>query len=282
MAQPDPQQNPHAAAGPQPAVWQVTGGYPTQPGPYAGQPGSYPTKPNQPGYPPTGSYPTHQGYPGYGTGNYPVVGGHEPPKGGYPVRNGMLVGIAALAIVGTALVLILSNRKPAEQATPPPPISTSQQTQQSQPTGPSAAEQASLIDQLLAESELGRNYLGAAINDIDACRITSTMYGNLNLAISNRASLMNRTDALEVYNIPEGATIKSELRTVFAASHDADLAYLNWAQAAGSFCPQTSDYAYQAVVAANNVAQADKDNFVAYWNPVAARYGLPQRSSSQI
>jgi hypothetical protein len=93
---------------------------------------------------------------------------------------------------------------------------------------------------------------------------------------------MNRADALDVGNIPEGALLKAELQAIFTASHDADVAYLNWVQSAGSACPQTSDYAYQAVVAANNRAQADKDTFVAEWDPVAARYGLLQRSSSQI
>jgi len=194
----------------------------------------------------------------------------------------MLVGIAVLAIVGTALVLILGNRKPAEPTTPAAPIPTVQQNQQVQQNGPSGADEARLIDQLLAESQLGRGYLVAAESDIDACRISSTTFNNLNLAVSNRASLLNRADALEVNNIPEGPAIKAELQAIFTASHDADLAYLNWTESAGSSCPQTTDYAYQAVVAANNRAQADKDTFVVDWNPVAARYGLPQRNSSQI
>ena len=112
--------------------------------------------------------------------------------------------------------------------------------------------------------------------------ITPYVFDNLHAAIDNRAGLITRTDGLAVNNIPEGGTLKSQLRAVFTASHAADIAYLNWVQAAGSGCPTTSGSAYQAVVAANSDAQAAKLAFLATWNPVAQRYGLPQRSNTQI
>lgn len=271
-----------------------TGGYPTVPGSYPTQPptGAYPAVP-----PPTpASWSQQSGRAGYLTGGYPQTGyptggypqtGH--PTGGYPTqeqwrppgRRGLsggaaiaLIAVAVLAVAGMVVVL-MSHNKQTPAAAP-----TSATTSPSAGTSEAPA-QAAAIDALLAESEVGRDLLAAAITDINNCRLDSRMWSNLQGAINNRSSLLARTDALQVDAIPEGSVLKPHLRDVFQASYDADIAYQQWVLAA-SGCPRTNGPGYSAIVNANNRAQAAKNLFLSEWNPVAQRYGLPSRSNTQI
>ena len=56
----------------------------------------------------------------------------------------------------------------------------------------------------------------------------------------------------------------------------------DWSAAEAYLAEHTSDAAYAAVQEANTRATATKTVFVALWNPVAVRYGLPTRNANEI
>jgi hypothetical protein len=67
------------------------------------------------------------------------------------------------------------------------------------------------------------------------------------------------------------------------ASLDADRDYLTWARQQRNRCtPTTRSGAYATAISADGQAGAAKDTFVQAWNPIAAKYGLPQESPGDI
>lgn len=263
---------------------------------YPGQshPGSYVPQPGAAAHP-TGSQPQYPGSAANPTGPQPL-GEWQPPQSKSGNGTAVLIGIAVVSVVGMVLVFTLNGRGTNPAAAPSAPTTTlssaaphnvvtvtaTAPAQPTTPAGASAEQQARDIDAILVDSAVGRAALGAAAADIDACRIGPTTMTYLQTAIDNRSSLISRLDALSVSSIPEGASLKAQLRAALVASYDADVAYRNWLTAAGSACPRTSDAAYAAVQEANTRATATKTVFVALWNPVAVRYGLPTRNANEI
>ena len=67
-------------------------------------------------------------------------------------------------------------------------------------------------------------------------------------------------------------------------SADADDAFAAWARRQGGTCtpnPGDPDLARGLQLSADGARPA-KDAFVAQWNPVAARYGLPARAATAL
>ena len=148
--------------------------------------------------------------------------------------------------------------------------------------GPHAARQAAGIDALLDASPRGRGYLLDAIDDINACAVTISTLSEIRGAAAARQDLLAQVDLAVVDDLPRGTRIKSDLHAAVLASYLADNAYLHWVLVAGERCPTHGDPAYRDVVAANAAADAAKRALVADWNPVAARYGLPARSTTIV
>jgi hypothetical protein len=148
--------------------------------------------------------------------------------------------------------------------------------------GPLAARQATAIDSLLDTSPVGRGYLLDAIDDVNACSVTISTMSNLRAAAGARQALLARVDAAMVTDLPRGTEIKEDLHEAVLASYRADNAYLHWVLGAGERCPTHADPAYRDVVAANAAADAAKRTLIDDWNPVATKYGLPDRSMTII
>ena len=148
--------------------------------------------------------------------------------------------------------------------------------------GPRGADQAAAVDTLLDSSSAGRLFLLDAIDDINACAVNGTTTANIRAAARQRMDLGDRARQLVVDDLPNGELIKSALLTAAQMSYDADRAYLRWVLDAGEDCPIHEDPAWAPVVEANAAADAAKQVFVAEWNPVGRRYGLPQRSLTII
>jgi hypothetical protein len=211
------------------------------------------------------------------------MGYWEPPSSrrSFPIGK-IFMTILILAAVGAGIYFVLERTRDGGETTAPTTPTESRSPSPSVTGDPRV--QAAAIDTLLDESVTGRARLSAAIVDINACEVTSATRAHIQAAIDSRASLISKLDALEVGAIPEGAALKADLRAALSASHKADVAYMEWVQAAGTNCPRTTDSGFGAITAANAEATQAKVVFVAKWNPVAIRYELPKtnRSASEI
>jgi hypothetical protein len=232
------------------------------------------------------------------TGEYPSYARPTPHRGQpvyaparqrsrVPVYASVLVSVAAVSVAATFALLFL--RGSPEQGEPlgdradAGGMTTSvETTSPGTPAEDLGADQARDIDTLLNESAAGRAALAVALADINACIISANTLENIHTAIDSRSSLINRLDGTAVNNLPDGAGLKADLREALVASYDADVAYLNWVQAAGGGCPSTGHSTFTPVNLANSRATAAKAAFVAAWNPVARQYGLPSRTAGEI
>ena len=99
--------------------------------------------------------------------------------------------------------------------------------------------------------------------------------------VTERSGEYNQAVALSTSALANGATLKSDLLTVLRDSLNADRQYLKWAQQQlNPGCTQGAPSS--AFTAADQQAGVAKTAFLQIWNPVAAKYGLPQKSATSI
>ena len=103
--------------------------------------------------------------------------------------------------------------------------------------------------------------------------------------MSQRGTENSQASALSASALPGGATVKSDLAAMLSSSLTADQDYLAWAQqqrATGCTTAAAQSSTYAAAYNADQRAAVAKQAFVQAWNPVAAQYGLQQKSPDSI
>jgi hypothetical protein len=156
------------------------------------------------------------------------------------------------------------------------------------PTQASTADaggQAGAIDSLLQEASRVRQSVQAAFADIQACgaSIGSDVLA-LNQAAADRDSLASRVSQVDVSAVG-GQQAEHDLVTALKDSAAADRDFASWGQDMQNGCDSstnTQDPNYTAGMAASQAATADKNTFVAEWNPIAKTYGFTQWSADSI
>jgi hypothetical protein len=146
-----------------------------------------------------------------------------------------------------------------------------------------AREQAEAVDRLLAGSSAARSGLVDAIVDVRACRTAGlSVIGSITQA---REEQLASARALEVDAIEGGNTVRAALTKALNASYRADAAFLTWGRryvSRGCGGPVEQDRDYQRGLRLSGDAETAKARFVIRWNPVAASFGLPERSGKTI
>lgn len=148
-----------------------------------------------------------------------------------------------------------------------------------------ARDQATAIDQLLDLSGPSRGALGTALEQARDCATIDEGIATIQQVAQERHNQAGESANLVVDAIDNGETIKQLLIQALNASKRADMAYLRWAQRyAENGCTGAvdSDPDFDAGNAASIEATAAKAGFVAEWNPVAEREGLPTRAEFDI
>jgi DNA-binding SARP family transcriptional activator len=137
------------------------------------------------------------------------------------------------------------------------------------------------VDNLLRQSSDGRASIKSTIDGALACRLEPQAAARqITTAERNRQSLLQQIAALGVPDDPQAIRLSSLFQRALAASIDADWRYRDWL-AGLKACPRGAT-SPAAVAAANGRSTRLKMAFVRAWNPVAVRYGLPQRSPQEI
>ena len=209
--------------------------------------------------------------------------------------RGPVLAAGAAIVAATAVIsgIALSGRSaPAHQpASPPAPTvsspspSPSSPSATSSPSGPvTASQQADALGALLTSSAAARAALHNAVTQVGACTNLSGAVGQLQAVANQRAGQYGRASALPTAALPGGAQVKSKLLAALGSSLTADRDYLSWArqQLKDGCAPSSQSAAYNAAFSASQRADAAKQAFVQVWNPVAARYGIAQKSPRDI
>jgi hypothetical protein len=201
--------------------------------------------------------------------------------------------VLALAVLATQLPIFhKSGAQPAATPTPanaaPPAASTAPAGPASTAAAPPAATQdqagyteAQAVNGILSVTGSSRSSLGSALNDLGNCTNIDAAVGVLQRVSSERGDQVTRAQRLDVHALPNGDAIKSTLVEALSDSQQADNAYLAWGRNESVYgCG--SDQNKAAGDQASAAATSAKQRFVAAWNPVAIRYGLPTRVETEV
>jgi hypothetical protein len=207
-----------------------------------------------------------------------------------------VLAAGAVVVVAAAVVsgVVLSGRSapasapaastPAPAASSPSPSPASPSATSSPPGPVTASQQAAALSTLLTSSAVARTALHNAVTQVGACTNLSGAISQLQAVVNQRAAQYGRASALPITALPGGAQVKSKLMTALGSSLTADRDYLSWArqQKTGGCTPTSQSSDYNAAFNASQRADAAKLAFVQVWNPVAARYGIAQKSPRDI
>ncbi len=202
--------------------------------------------------------------------------------------------VAAAAAVTTNLVLmhrrataasspaVTPSSAPASSApaSSSPPASSASPT----PVAVLASRQAAAVNTLLGSSAATRAALQRAVSQAGNCANVSGAVGQIQDVVNERSAEYNQAKALVTSALADGATLKSDLLAALRDSLNADRDYLSWArQQQNPGCtPSAPSSTFTAAYNADQQAGSAKEAFLRVWNPVAARYGLPQKSPASI
>jgi len=137
------------------------------------------------------------------------------------------------------------------------------------------------VDNLVRQSSDGRASIKSTIGAALGCRLPPGAGARqITAAERNRQSLLQQVAALRVPDDPQALRVSALLQRALAASIDADWRYRDWL-AGLKACPRGATRP-TAVVAADARSTRLKTAFVRAWNPLAVRYGLPQRTPQEF
>jgi hypothetical protein len=233
------------------------------------------------------------GMAGSGPGPANQMGGPIPPfsrqpqQGGPKPRGRINMKLAA---IGTAIVVIAVAGAIGVELTkssPPSKPTAASATPSASPDASTAAlatRQAASVNTLLGSSLVSRRALADAVGNVRGCAHVPLSVGHIQRVVDRRSAEYNQAKTLKLGALAGGPTIKADLLAALRNSLDADRAYLTWArqQMQAGCHPAAKSGAYSAAIAADSQAANSKQAFVRVWNPVAAKYDLPQKTATSI
>ena len=143
-----------------------------------------------------------------------------------------------------------------------------------------ASRQAAAVNNLLSSSAATLKALQGAVGDVFNCTDLSSAVGQIQNVVNQRNTEYNQASALSTSALANGAAVKSDLIAALRNSLDADEDFLTWAQQQlnPGCTPTAQSSAYNAAYNASQQAGAAKQAFIQVWDPVAAQYGIQQKS----
>jgi len=137
------------------------------------------------------------------------------------------------------------------------------------------------VDNLVRQSSDGRASIKSTIGAALGCRLPPGAGARqITAAERNRQSLLQQVAALRVPDDPQALRVSALLQRALAASIDADWRYRDWL-AGLKACPRGATRP-ATVVAGDARSTRLKTAFVRAWNPLAVRYGFPQRTPQEF
>jgi hypothetical protein len=265
--------------------------------PFSGPP-SPPPYPGAPSGPPYDGAPSGAPYAGASAGppypgapSWPVSGAGPFPYPVQPRRRRpwlllvvlLVVGVTGVVGIGFAAASTISSPGPSPRltATGAHPASATPTTGSASGQG---AVQASAMNDLLTASGASRAALGTAISQVQSCDASSDPLSTMDGVIRDRTAQLRSAQALAVDGLPGGESLRGVLVQLLQKSAEADGDYEAWAQQVlDSACaPGAGAAQLTAASTASSEATTLKKTFLTSWNPIASRYGLPQRQETDL
>ncbi|GGO86867.1 hypothetical protein GCM10012280_24010 [Wenjunlia tyrosinilytica] len=147
--------------------------------------------------------------------------------------------------------------------------------------------QAEDLNALLKDSNQSRSTVISAVNDIRRCDDLRDAARNLRDAAAQRNDLVSKLSELDLSKLPNHAELTSALNKGWASSASADNHYASWADQVDRKhgCrkgrARVTLHRHEGDRASGNASQA-KQRAADLWNGIAKRYGLPQRTRTDL
>lgn len=215
-----------------------------------------------------------------------------PPPEQRPHRSRATGGVVLSALAILVVIVVLAAVRIAHRDTAQTPPATRAPTS-THPTSPvrssptispqTGLAQATAIAHYLTESQQARQGIGAAISSIGTCTDIASAVTTLRNAAATRSRIVTELASTDVGSLPNGAAAVADLSQAMQTSSEADQHYAAWGSAVTGchgHAPHNADLA--AAQQADTAATRAKQRFAAAWNPIAARYGLPEQSADTI
>jgi serine/threonine protein kinase len=244
-----------------------------------------------PGLPPS---PEDQPAAGLGQVSRDSIGGPGAPYPRQPRRRPgvirLTLAVAAVAIAAAvAIGVALPDRStPGTPAVSSPavsspvlsPAATSAPSSSSSSASTLASRQAAAVNNLLSSSAANLKALQGAVSEVFNCTNLSSAVRQIQNVVNQRSTEYNQASALSTSALANEAAVKSDLISALRNSLDADKDFLTWAQQQlnPGCTPTAQSSAYNAAYNASQQAGASKKAFIQVWDPVAAQYGIQQKS----
>jgi predicted nucleic acid-binding protein len=148
--------------------------------------------------------------------------------------------------------------------------------------------QAVELDKLLANSTSSRDSVINAVADVKVCNNLDQAAGDLRDAAKQRGELVTRLSSLAVDKLPNHDELAAALTSAWKASAAADNHYAAWADQANNDkkgCHKGHARTTGQTLAGNQAsgtASAQKEKAARLWNSIASKYGLTQRTRTQL
>ncbi|MEW2166419.1 hypothetical protein AB0912_25985, partial [Streptomyces sp. NPDC007084] len=218
---------------------------------------------------------------------------HDGPGGGgggrsrIPLIAAVGVGIIVLGIGAGALLSGGGGGGDTNADTGKTVSATAPATEGSSPAADPVKAQAVELDKLLADSTSSRDAVIKAVGDVKACRNLDQAATSLRDAAKQRTQSVTRLSALSVDKLPNHAELTAALTSAWKASASADNHYAAWADQAkaGKVCRKGHARSSGQTAAGNQAsgtASVQKEKAARLWNAIAAKYGLTQRTRTQL
>jgi hypothetical protein len=193
-----------------------------------------------------------------------------------------LRGASGTAGPGPTGAVTTHDGGPAPANTTPVAVATTPAAGTTAPAADPKA-QAAAVDALLDASISSRTKLNAAIDLVNKCTLIEKAISDMQTVGNERQSQIDSVTRFDLSAIPEGEQVRSMLKEALGFSLAADRNFVPWGQAEqGSGCNGGGQGYYDEAQRQSKNASDAKGRFLGVWNPVAARYGLRNRSSNDI
>jgi len=210
-----------------------------------------------------------------------------PTRSRVPAIAAVGIGIAILGIGAGALLASGGgddkgdDNKPVSATAPASDGSAS-------PSTDAAKAQAVALDKLLADSGDSRASVISAVGNVKACKDLGQAATDLRNAAGQRNDLVTSLSGLSVDQLPNHTELTTALTKAWKASASADNHYAAWAdQVAGNKkgCKKGQARSTPQTLAGNEAsgeATIQKKTAARLWNAIARKYGLTERTYTQL
>lgn len=202
-----------------------------------------------------------------------------------PMITAVVVGCAVLGLGAGALMSSGDSSQDNSKTV------SSESSAGTEPSTQAAADpvkqQAEALDKLLADSNSSRSAVISAVENIKSCDNLDQAATDLHGAAEQRRGLVTQLKALTLDKLPNHSELTSSLTEAWQASASADDHYAQWAkQAKGKKgCKDGRARTTSQTAEANRAsgeATTAKQKAAGLWNSIATKYGLTERTPTQL